>query len=313
MKHKQKSVPRRWDLVLLIAVLLLLALLLPRFVSVEESLNTLRNADSAYVWLAIIACASTFLSAALVYMNIALRPLKYGPTLLVQAASGFTNRLLPLGTGIIALNIDYLIKKKHTATQAGAVVALNNILGFLGMLLLIAVAVSVSPHSIRDSFALGLHISNGWLLAIMVTILVGVILLFTVGAKLFERIKTAAVLVARHSTKRPGRLLLALAASMAITMGYAGTLYALGLALNAHLTMIQALFVLTLGVISASVTPTPGGIGGAEVGLIAALIAAGVTSHQAVAVAITYRLITYWLPIVPGLICFRIALRKRYI
>lgn len=313
MKHKQKAVPPRWDLVLLIAVLLLFALLLPRFVSVEESIATLRNADSAYVWLSVLACASTFLSAALVYVCIALRPLKYGSTLLVQVASGFTNRLMPLGTGIIALNVDYLMKKKHSPAQAGALVALNNILGFLGMLVLIIAAVLLSPQPVKDSFALHLHVSSAWLLVMAAILLAGIILLATVGGKLLKQVKTAVIMVLQQTAKRPGRLLMALGASMAITAGYVGTLYALGLGLNAHLTMIQALFVLTFGVISASVTPTPGGIGGAEVGLIAALVAVGVTSHQAVAVAITYRLITYWLPIVPGIICFQIALRKRYI
>jgi len=313
MKHKHKRLPDIRNGVLLIAALAVLAVALPQFVSVQDSVDTLRNADSAYVWLSILCAASTFLAAALVYVCIALRSLRYGVTLLVQVASGFTNRLLPLGSGIIALNVDYLIKQKHSAAQAGALVALNNILGFVGMLLLIIAVMLLSPASLTGSFTRQIHVSGIWLLIIAGIAFTGLLLLVTIGTKLLRQIKTAVLLVLRHTVKRPGRLLLALVASIAITVGYAGTLYALGLGLNAHLTIAQALFVLTFGVVSASITPTPGGIGGAEVGLIAALLAVGVTSHQAVAVALTYRFITYWLPIIPGLICFQLALRKRYI
>jgi uncharacterized protein (TIRG00374 family) len=46
--------------------------------------------------------------------------------------------------------------------------------------------------------------------------------------------------------------------------------------------------------------PVPGGLGVTEVGLVTGLTAAGVPSPTAVAAVLTYRLITFWLPPVPG-------------
>jgi uncharacterized protein (TIRG00374 family) len=85
------------------------------------------------------------------------------------------------------------------------------------------------------------------------------------------------------------------------------------LALGATLSLIQVIVVFTVGVAAASVTPTPGGIGGAEAGLAAALTGTGMTADLAISIALLYRLITYWLPIIPGFICFQYSVKKEYI
>ncbi|MDH4309289.1 MAG: lysylphosphatidylglycerol synthase domain-containing protein, partial [Acidimicrobiia bacterium] len=59
-----------------------------------------------------------------------------------------------------------------------------------------------------------------------------------------------------------------------------------------------------------TVTPTPGGLGGFEVALVAGLTRIGPTAGQAVAAALAFRILTFWLPIIPGLSALR-ALRKR--
>lgn len=51
--------------------------------------------------------------------------------------------------------------------------------------------------------------------------------------------------------------------------------------------------------------PTPGGVGGVEAALIAVLTGAGVDSATAAAAVVVFRLVTYWLPVIPGYICLR--------
>ena len=46
----------------------------------------------------------------------------------------------------------------------------------------------------------------------------------------------------------------------------------------------------------ANMTPVPGGMGVVEAGLIVGLTAAGVPTDQAVAAALTHRLLTFWIP-----------------
>ena len=56
-----------------------------------------------------------------------------------------------------------------------------------------------------------------------------------------------------------------------------------------------------------TLAPTPGGLGAIEGILIALFVSFGVPSAKAVAVVLVYRLINFWLPIVPGFIAYLIV------
>jgi uncharacterized membrane protein YbhN (UPF0104 family) len=303
----------RKRLFLLVIGLLTLYVVVPRFSSFNNSFTTLRDADFAYVGLSVLFWLATFLAAALVYKLIAPRELPYRRTLLIQLASGFTNRLAPLGAGAIAINVRYLIKRGHSAIQAGSLAALNNLLGFAGNAILLIVAIAYNPDSLNDSFKVHIRLSSILIALIVLGLVAGIGVIAVINSKLARQIKKTVGLLVQSVFRRPGRLVLALAASALITIGYTLVLYFIALAFNVHLSVTQTLLVLTLGVLAATITPTPGGIGGAEAALIAALISIGVTSHQALTVALTYRFLVYWLPILPGFICFQAALRRRYI
>jgi undecaprenyl-diphosphatase len=113
--------------------------------------------------------------------------------------------------------------------------------------------------------------------------------------------------------REPGRFAFALVCAMLITSLYAGALYFCAQSAGQTITVLQAFFVLTVGVTAASVTPTPGGIGGAEAGLVAGFVSIGMDSSTALSISLIYRLITFWLPIVPGFIAFHHASEKKYI
>ena len=50
--------------------------------------------------------------------------------------------------------------------------------------------------------------------------------------------------------------------------------------------------------------PLPGGVGGVEGGMIAALVGFGVDAGQAVVAVLLYRGVTFWLPMIPGVIAY---------
>lgn len=56
---------------------------------------------------------------------------------------------------------------------------------------------------------------------------------------------------------------------------------------------------------------TPGGLGFVEAGLVGALTLAGVSSEDALLATLTYRLVSYWLPIPAGGVAY-LAFRRRY-
>jgi uncharacterized protein (TIRG00374 family) len=69
--------------------------------------------------------------------------------------------------------------------------------------------------------------------------------------------------------------------------------------------LTQAFFVGMFG----NLLPMPGGVGGVEGGMIAALAGFGVDAGQAVVAVLLFRAVTFWLPMIPGVIAY-FQLRK---
>jgi uncharacterized protein (TIRG00374 family) len=67
-----------------------------------------------------------------------------------------------------------------------------------------------------------------------------------------------------------------------------------------YAVIVMAYFVGMLG----NLLPLPGGVGGVDGGMIGALIAFGVDSGLAVVTVLAYRLIAFWLPILPGSLAY---------
>ena len=63
----------------------------------------------------------------------------------------------------------------------------------------------------------------------------------------------------------------------------------------------------------AAASPTPGGLGAIEAALVAGLTGVGLPAGPAVSAVLTYRLATYWLPVLPGWISLRILQKRDYI
>jgi len=66
---------------------------------------------------------------------------------------------------------------------------------------------------------------------------------------------------------------------------------------------LAALVVITqLAGAASSVVPIPGGLGAPEAILIAGLTSIGVEHNHAVIASLSYRMLTYWLPPLPGVV-----------
>jgi undecaprenyl-diphosphatase len=63
----------------------------------------------------------------------------------------------------------------------------------------------------------------------------------------------------------------------------------------------------------AAAAPTPGGLGPFEATAIAGLTGVGMSSGTAFAAVILYRLATYWLPVAPGWLGWRLLQRWDYV
>ncbi len=291
-------------------VLLVFALyvLLPQLHAFRSSWHLLLHPDAGWLADAVALTAGTYLAAAATYYFLAFKPIAYGATLLVQLAAMFVNRLLPGGVGALGVNYAYLHRMKHSPTQAGSVVALNNVMGLLGhgLLLGLTLAVSGSVTSLpmrNKTVALSLKLFSlvlgaGLLLAIIFR-----------RVQLRETIREIGRNIAGYQ-QRPFRLPAALTSSVLLTLGNVLALECCAWALGVQLPLVSILIIFTFGIGASTAVPTPGGLGGFEAGLTTGLVAYHIASPTALAVALLYRLVSYWLPLVAGGAAFVICQRR---
>jgi undecaprenyl-diphosphatase len=100
--------------------------------------------------------------------------------------------------------------------------------------------------------------------------------------------------------------------SAGLTLCYGLALAACTRAFGLGLGLPVVIAVFLGGAAVGSVSAAPGGLGAVEGALVAGLTAAGAASGPAIAAVLTYRLITYWLPVIPGFVAYRV-LRRRHL
>src|SRR5581483_2967173 len=110
--------------------------------------------------------------------------------------------------------------------------------------------------------------------------------------------------------RRPPAAAALFGGSAGITLCYALALAASTRAFGIGLGLPAIIAVFLGGSAVGSVSVTPGGLGALEGALAAGLTAAGAPSGPAIAAVLTYRLITYWLPVIPGFVAFRLLRRS---
>ena len=302
----------RRRLLLLLVCLLFLYVVLPQIGSFSDSVDILKKVDVPLVFAACLGIFLTYILSTIMYILLATKRLNDLATFWVQVANGFASRLLPAGLGGLTLNAQYLRKQKHTLGQAVAVVSMNNILGFVGHVLLMLVGLFASGQiTVRR-----LEVPH---LGVLASVFLGLILLGIVGVLLMPSLRKRLVLVIKDVFgtwlayhKRPKCIISALVVSLGITAAYALVLFFCSLALGVNLSFWEIYEVFTFTVLASVVVPTPGGLGGAEAGIAVGLISYSVPTPQAVAVTLLFRLLTYWLPMIPGFIAF-LAIRKKYL
>ncbi len=286
-----------WRVVLTTVLLLTAGFLLARRWSVvTRSLRVAGGSDLGWFTLALVLMASTFCTAAIVYGTLALHRLRYRQTLLVEFAGAFANRLLPAGLGGLGLNGVYLYRKQHTLAEATAVVSVNNLLGIAAHLSLLAGLLVWRPQAARALFA-SRQWAVSWVWIATALCLMAVLLMPTVRKRL-----VAFVHHLLQSVRIIGlvRLLRALMLSACITISYTLILFSAARSVAVDLGLAQIFIIFSIGMLVGTATPTPGGLVGTEAALFAALTGYKVSDTDAGAVVLLFRLVTYWLPLVPG-------------
>lgn len=291
-------------------ILIGLYVILPQLGSFRSSLDYLRHPNYTYVAIAVLFACGTYVSGAVTYLLLAFTRLKFALTVLIQFTAMFVNRLLPAGIGAVGVNYLYLRKNKHSEAQAASVITANNFIGLLGHGILTALVLLFAKITNQSLMMTGPNLSST-----IVKVSVAVALILIVALMIFgkNRVKKGLNDFLKQLSsyrRRPKSLSLALVSSMTLTMFNVMSLFFCLSALGIHLSFVQVFVVFSFGVGTGVAIPTPGGIGGFEAGLVGGFVAYNVASSQALAVAILYRIITYWGPLVLGGIAFLLTQKQ---
>ena len=294
-------------------VILISIIVIPQLSNIKQSFEVTNKIKPLWLVAGFIISLTTFLFSALSFYVLAKKPIKYINTVLIQCASMFANHLLPAGIGSIGVMFRYLKLNRHSNSEAASVVYVNNILGFIGYVLILSYIL------VFDHAPLKINIFtkyNNLLLVIAVVAFLFATLFFIkfrhIGKKLISFLNSVRKSTNEYRHKKAS-LLISLMSIMCLTILYGLSLCTCALAIGVHISLAETLVVLAIGVIAKSVVPTPGGIIGAEAGIFAGLLSYGMTGAQAILVIISYRLITYWLPFALGGVAITYVKKLNYI
>lgn len=284
--------------------------IIPRFGDFGSSLQTLRQATPVLVAAAAVASVMACVFSAYLYKTLAFKRLNVGDTLLVQLSGLFVNRVLPAGIGGLGLNFLYLRAHKHTAVQATTVVALNNSIGLMGHTLLALGMLALSPAALRSAQVptQGLMVAGAIIIALVLAVLVASRFSWMQNTR--RSVGKQLKLIGRFYARQPSKLVLSVLISFMLTLSNVVSLWLCCQALGVELSFLAVFVVFTFGIVIGTATPTPGGLGGVEAGLVGALVLQGVAAPLALAVALLYRLVSYWLGLFIGIVASLILQRR---
>jgi undecaprenyl-diphosphatase len=291
-------------------------LLLPQLANVDDSVRALESANWAWMLVCIVMSALTYVASAIGMAGGVREPLPFFPNVLAQLASSFVNRVTPANVGGMALNVRFMQK---TGVEPGAAVAgmgLNVLTGAIVHGVLLVVFLAWAGHSSQGSFAIP---SSSKLLVIIAVVLAlaGIVSATSKGRRLFQvhvvRFLKQSWQSLTGVARSPARLGALFGGSAGVTMAYIGALAAAVAALDGDVTFAQVGAVYLGSSLLAAAAPTPGGLGAMEAALVAGFTGVGLDPGVAVAAVLSYRLATFWLPILPGWLSFQELQRRNLI
>jgi glycosyltransferase 2 family protein len=287
--------------------------LLPQLANVGDSFRAIRHAGWAWLVVCLLMSFLTYVASAIGMSGTVPEHIPFVANVEAQMASSFVNRVSPANVGGMALNVRFLQKAGVPTAEAVTGVGLNSIAGAIVHVVLLIVFFAWAGQGGGTGFS----IPGGSKVLVVIAVvlaLLGILVATRRGRRLLRTTVLDFVKQALTSTvslaRSPAKLAALFGGSVALTLAYIGALGAAVAAMHGHLSIAEIGAVYLGASIIAAAAPTPGGLGALEAAVVAGLTGVGVESGAAVAAVLSYRLVTYWLPILPGWISFH-ALERR--
>ncbi len=293
---------------ILLVIGLAVHVIVPKAGELKQTTSSLGHGHWIWIAAAVLASAFTYLMASVELMGAAGRRLSLMRTSLAQLASTAANRITVSGIGAAGVNTRYLERSGLSTTDAVSAVAVMTAAGVVVHSLGLAATV---PWL----WSIGLkpkHLLPNWqiLVVVLAVLTAAGVVLFVLGKRRPQLKREVAANLARLM-RHPERGIPIVLGAAGLNMAYIVALWCSLHAFGAHISAFRIAAAYLASQAIASASPTPGGLGAMEAALVAALNRLGVASGPAIAGVLSFRLVTYWLPILPGVVSLHYLRRKK--
>jgi uncharacterized membrane protein YbhN (UPF0104 family) len=282
--------------------------------------DSVAGANLAWVLLAAVGTIGLWTAGTVSQLGSVARRLPLWPLFAVQVAATFANHLLPGGAGGLAINVRYLRRRGLSRADAVGAVALNTLAGAVTHTAMLFAALVAAPDALSAALNRG-HArrletdGTPWLWIAVLAVPVGLALAWVArrwGARILANVRDQLV-VLYGVLRTPRRAAQLWVGSLAVPVLHCLALYAVLRSLGGTVPLAPVALAYLAASAVAALVPSPGGFGALDVALAGGLIAVGVTSPTALATVLAYRLLTVWVPLLPGACVLAILVRRRVI
>jgi uncharacterized membrane protein YbhN (UPF0104 family) len=284
-------------------------------VGIDQVVQELEHADSAWLWAGLVVVPIIPVAQAFGTLGATTLPVRLGPVIALEYAIQFIALAVPSSAARVAVNVRFFQRQGAPAAQALTIGLIDSVFGFVVQVILLIMIVFSGLVTLDLSLD-GLDIDpNGKILVLVgILVLIAVIVAITV-----PRIRRP--IATRIAEARPALAVIRSPIKLAGLLGgnfVAQFLLAIVLGLTVHAfgqsaTLAELLLTNTLVSLFAGVMPIPGGIGVSEAAIAFCLTAIGIPSATAAAIALVFRLLTFYLPPIWGGFAMRWLRRQAYL
>ncbi|MBB5775292.1 lysylphosphatidylglycerol synthase transmembrane domain-containing protein [Nonomuraea jabiensis] len=263
------------------------------------------TANWAWSGVALIASFVSFVAAALMLRGFVPEPLPLWRTVLVQFASSFVKLVAPAAVGGVAINTRYLQKRGIPPASAVASVGASQLIMLVFHIALLLLFAYITGSTQTTSFTP----SRG---LVVVLLAVAVLVVVVLGVPPLRRLVTSRMRKLFSNVlprlldvlQSPRKMVEACTGTLMITLAFVLCLDACVAAFGGSLSFTAVAVVYLTANAIGSAAPTPGGLGAVELALAGGLTVAGVPAELATSAVLLHRLLTFWLPVLPGWAAF---------
>lgn len=269
------------------------------------------EADWAWVGFAVLFSSLTYVAAAMALLGFVPEKVPFVRTVFAQVAGSFVKLVAPAAVGGVALNARFLqragVRPGHAVASVGASQLFG--LGSHVTLLLFFGYLTGTEHT--PTLSPSRTVIAGLLTAaVLVLIVTAVPALRRWVSNRLRSLFAGVVPRMLDVVQRPQKLVTGIGGMLLLTLLFVMCLDACVRAFGADVSYASIAVVFLAGNALGSAAPTPGGLGAIEAALIAGLITFGVPKEVATPAVLLFRLMTLWLPVLPGWVTFTHLTRK---